>query len=128
MGRPMPPSKHDRSLPYTYEAWIDVLDGDGTEPVWHHYFCDTLCGLIEYLAEEGLEPAKVKLYGVFQKQQTRLDTDLLTDAEGRWLTRPALCRALEEHYEHTHEECYRGHVEKDHCAFEDRDRDSLGPF
>ena len=82
MGRPMPPSKHDRSLPYTYEAWIDALDGAGTEPVWHHYFCDTLCGLIEYLDEEEMAPDKVKLYGVFQQQQTRLDIDLLTDGSG----------------------------------------------
>ena len=69
MGRAYPHSKRDRPLPYTYEGWIDALDGKGTEPVWHHYFCDTLCGLIEFLADEEMDPGKVKLYGVFRKEQ-----------------------------------------------------------
>ena len=127
MGRAYPNSKRDRTLPYTYEARIDVLDGKSTEPVWHYYFCDTLCGLIEFLADEGMVPDKVKLYGVFGKEQTLLDNDLLTDDDGHWLERPELCRVLEKHYEHTQKECYRGHVEKGHCAFEDRDGESLGP-
>ena len=52
----------------------------------------------------------------------------VTDEAGRWLRKPDLCRALETHYEHTREECYRGHVEKDRCAFADREGDSLGPI
>ena len=128
MGRAHPDSKRDRTLPYTYEAWIDVLDGKAAEPVWHHYFCDTLCGLIEFLADKEMSPDKVKLYGVFGKEQTLLDNDLLTDDDGDWLKRPTLCRALETHYEHTQQECYRGHVEKGHCSFEDRDGESLGPI
>lgn len=127
MSHAYPQSKRDRTLPYTYEAWIDALDGAGSEPVWNHYFCDTLCGLIECLADEGVDPTKVELYGVFQKKQTPLDNDLLTDDDGQWLKKPDLCRALEEHYEHAHEECYRGHVEKGHCSFEDRDQKPLGP-
>jgi hypothetical protein len=124
-GRPW--SKRDRSLPCTYEAWVDILAGGGREPEWDHYFSDTLCGLIECLDEQGIGPAHVRLFGVYRKEQTPLDTGVLVDADGRWLARPDLCHALEVHYAVTREECYRGHVEKGTCAFADRDRDGDGP-
>ena len=122
-----PRSKRDEALPYTYEGWIDILGGRGREPVYDHYFSDTLCGLIEVLDGEGAGPGTVRLFGLCRGVQTPLSTELLSDADGKWLARPFLCRALEQHYEHTHEECYRGHVEKGSCAFEDRDRDGSGP-
>ena len=122
-----PRSKKDKSLPYTYEAHVDILEGKGTEPVYDHFFSDTLCGLVECLAEQGVQPAQVKLYGLFRGEQTLLDNDLCTNDSGAWLKRPALCHVLEEHYEHTHEECYKGHVDKGECMFEDRDRKSVGP-
>ena len=124
-GRPF--SMRDRSLPYTYEGWVDILAGEGSEPVWDHYFSGTLCGLIEYLDEQEIAPGDVKLYGVYRAEQIPLDTDVLVDVEGRWLRRPLLCRALEAHYAISHEECYRGHVEKGTCAFADRDRSGAGP-
>ena len=127
LKRVRPRSKRDRALPYTYEGWIDILDGQGTEHVYDHYFSDTLCGLIEYLTEQGFAPVQVKLFGDYRGKQTQLDNALVSDADGHWLQRPELCRALEQHYEHTHEECYRGHVERGHCAFEDRDRQGSGP-
>ena len=122
-----PRSKKDRSLPYTYEAWVDILEGSGREPVHDHYFSDTLCGLIECLVEKEIAPKHVQLYGLYRGEQARLDTAICTDEEGAWLTRPTLCRVLEKHYEHTHEECYKGHVENGHCSFEDRDREGTGP-
>lgn len=123
-----PRSKSDRTLPYTYEGWVDILAGQGTEPVYDHYFSDTLCGLIEALDEEGIDYLNVRLFGLFRGQQAELDKSLCTDLRGHWLKRPQLCRVLEEHYEHSHEECYKGHVEKGHCLFEDRDRQGFGPL
>jgi hypothetical protein len=125
-GRPR--SQRDPSLPYTYEAWVDILEGRGSEPVYDHFFADTLCGLIDYLAEQEIEPAHVRLAGHFGGDQVKLDIALCTDDEGTWRRRPELCRILEDHYDHTHEECYRGHVEEGHCAFEDRDRAGAGPL
>lgn len=122
-----PRSKRDKSLPYTYEAWVDILQGQGREPVYDHFFSETLCGLIECLEEEGIDAGNVRLFGLFRGEHTRLDNRLCTDGEGRWLRRPELCRVIDEHYEHTHEESYRGHVEEGSCAFEDRDRKSTGP-
>lgn len=123
----LPRAKKDRSLPYTYEAWVDILEGSASEPVHDHYFSDTLCGLIECLAENEIVPQHVQLYGLCRGELARLDTALCTDEEGSWLSRPTLCRVLENHYEHTHEECYKGHVANGHCSFEDRDRESAGP-
>lgn len=122
-----PRSKKDKSLPYTYEAWVDILAGLGRDPVYDHYLSDTLCGLVEVLEQEGIQSVHARLFGQFRGQQTELDTKLCTDEAGNWLQRPHLCHVLEEHYEHTHEECYKGHVEKGHCQFEDRDRQGVGP-
>ena len=122
-----PRSKRDKSLPYTYEAWVDILAGKGKEPVYDHYFSDTLCGLIECLDNAEISVEHVRLCGLYRGEQAQLDSTFCTDANGAWLKRPELCRALEEHYDHTHEECYRGHVAEGPCLFEDRDREGTGP-
>ena len=44
----------------------------------------------------------------------------------KWLPRPEICHSLETHYKETLEERYKGHVEKDTCLFEDRDRKGRG--
>jgi len=122
-----PRSKRDRTLPFTYEGWVDILRGQGGDPVWDHYFSDTLCGLIEVMANRDIGPGHVRLFGIYQGKQTLLDSSVVTDTSRRWLERPELCRALEKHYTRTGEECYRGHVEGDICAFADRDRTGMGP-
>ena len=124
-GRPQ--SMRDRNLPFTYEGWVDILAGEGAEPVYDHFFSDTLCGLIECLSGRNISPGQVLLYGVYRGDQLLLKNSVLIDQEGNWLQRPALCRALEEHYQHTYEECFRGHVEQGNCSFYDRDPESLGP-
>ena len=53
-----PRSQRDHSLPYTYEAWVDILEGRGSEPVYDHFFSDTLCGLIECLENEEVAACK----------------------------------------------------------------------
>jgi hypothetical protein len=114
-------------LPYTYEGWVDILGGQGSEPVYDHFFSDTLCGLIEALDEAEIAPWEVRLFGLFRGEQAELDPGLCSDRDGCWLKRPELCRALEEHYAHTHEKRYKGHVDQGHCLFEDRDRQGVGP-
>ena len=123
-----PRSKHDKGLPYTYEAWVDILGGRGTAPVFDHYFSNILCGLIEYLDDKGFLTDDVRMYGVYRGRKTRLLKELCSDENGSWVKRPELCHALEEHFRRTQEEAYRGHVEKGPCAFEDRSRNGLGPL
>jgi len=122
-----PHSKRDKSLPYTYEAWVDILAGEGREPVYDHYFSGTICGLIEYLDEHEIRPCDVRFCGVYRGRQIPLDVAVCTGPDGAWLKRPELCRMLEEQYDHSHDECYRGHVEKEPCLFEDRERGGSGP-
>lgn len=123
-----PKSKRDRTLPYTYEARVDALGGQGSEPVPESYFADTICGLIDYLDGNDIPPARVELFGVYRQEQIPLDAALCADAEGRWLARPGVCQALENHYRETLDERYRGHVDRGACAYEDRDRQGSGPY
>ena len=122
-----PRSKRDESLPYTYEARVDVLSGRGRDPLHDHFFSDTLCGLIDCLDAQNLRPEFAQVYGIYRGRRIRLDTVIVTDTRGHWLRRPELCRVLEAHFEHTHEACYKGHVAQGHCAFEDRSREGVGP-
>ena len=116
------------SLPYTYEARVDMLAGRGSAPFYEHYFSDTICGLVEYLSDNGIRPAEVRLYGVYRKRQIPLEVELCVDRKGTWLTRPNLCHALEEHYRKTMDSRYLGHVAHGTCSYDDRDRRGLGPF
>ncbi len=123
-----PRSKYDKSLPYTYEARVDVLSGRGTEPVYDHYFSDTICGLIEYLKDNDIKPSDVQLFGVYQKKEIPLKTTYCTTPDGAWLHRPDICKSLEDHYRNSLEERYKGHIDDGACSFEDRDRKGMGPY
>jgi len=118
-----PKSKYDASIPYTYEARLHLPE-PGLD---QHYFSDTLCGLIETLDAEEVPPGEVGLFGVYRGEEIPLDVGPCTGEDGAWLARPELCRSLEKTYSETLEDRYKGHVEKGHCSFEDRDRKGIGP-
>ncbi len=122
-----PRSKYDKSLPYTYVAKIDVLNGQAEESMYNHYFSDTICGLIEYLDEQNIAPKEAELFGIYRDKEIPLETKYCTTRDGKWLKRPAICKALEGRYKKTLEERYKGHVAKGECAFDDRDRTGSGP-
>jgi hypothetical protein len=111
-----PKSKYDESLPYTYEARVRIFED---EDEFKTYFSDTICGLVERLQNDGIGPEEAEIYEIYRAHETSIPVSLLTDDEGRWLTRQALCRAFERHYP--------GHIREGSCDFEDRDRGSLGP-
>lgn len=67
-GSSLPSSKRDRTIPYTYEAQVDRLRGAGAQPrLAGSYFADTLCGLVELLAGEGIAPAQARLFAVYRR-------------------------------------------------------------
>jgi hypothetical protein len=121
-----PRSKYDRSLPYTYVGRVRVLNEQ--DDLVNDYFADTICGLIEYLDQQHIDPEDVDLYGIYLLEKIPIDKQYCLDEQGRWLDRPAICRSLEEHYRKTLEEQYRGHVANAVCAFEDRRRTGSGPY
>jgi len=123
-----PRSKCDKSLPYTYEARIDILAGQGSESVPESYFADTICGLIDYLDDNGIPPDRVEIFGVYRKEQIPLAVSLCVSADGKWLVRPGVCQAFEDHYQVTKDERYKGHVDRGACSYEDRDRQGSGPY
>jgi len=121
-----PKSKYDMSLPYTYLAKAPILEGDNE--LVNHYFADTICGLIEYLDDNRIESEEVELFGVYLGREIKLDNTICLDHNGNWLSRPYICEALENQYNDTIEECYKGHVKDSNCSFEDRDRSGSGPY
>ncbi len=117
-----PKSKYDKTLPFTYEARIDALDGEGDESDLEYFYSDTLCGLVEYLDKNNIPAEDVELFGIYQDKEVNIDPTPLQTEDKHWLKRPVLCRSLEEHYSKTMELHYKGHKEKDDCSFTDRDR------
>lgn len=128
LGRTITSSQRNRALPYTYEAQVDRLRGQGSEPVDWSFFSDTVCGIVRLLIDEGYEPHEVHLFGAYGGKLTELDVGPCVGDDGKWLTPPRLCHELEEHYRNTMDERYLGHVEHGECMFEDRDQTPRGPY
>ena len=111
-----PKSKYDKTLPYTYEARIRIFEGSEE---YNSFFSDTICGLVEYLHKNGIKPDGVEIVEVYQNQESPIDPQLFTTPDHRWLFKPEMCRAFEEHY--------KGHIQGDTCSFNDRDCKGSGP-
>lgn len=121
-----PKSKYDKSLPYTYMARVPALEDD--KDLYNFYFADTICGLIDYLNEQEIGPEEVEILGLYKKEEIPLEIKNCISSDGKWLSRPEICRSLEEQYRKILEERYKGHVELDTCSFDDRERKGSGPF
>ena len=117
-----PVSKYDKSLPYTYMAKVNIIEGD--EELANYFFADTICGLIEHLTNNNINPKEVKLFGCYLKKEILLDIDPLLDADGNWLQRPKLCKSLEDYYQKTMDDRYKGHEAHSDCSFDDRSREA----
>lgn len=121
-----PRSKYDGSLPYTYVAKVRAVEE--SDEFFLHYFADTICGLIEYLAETGVAPEATELFGAYSKEDITIPTECCIDRDGEWLRRPDICRSLEDRYRDTPEDRFKGHIERGECSFEDRNRRGAGPY
>jgi len=117
-----PLSKYDKSLPYTYMAKVTILDED--DELANYYFADTICGLVEHLDKNNIDPDEVELFGCYLKKEISLDNDPLLTDYGKWLDRPDLCRKLEGHYQKTMDKCYKGHEAHSDWSFDDRSREA----
>jgi hypothetical protein len=119
-------SKYDKSLPYTYMARQPAIEGDAQ--LYNYYFADTICGLIEYLDQNEISPSEVDLFGLYKETEISLNSACCISEKGKWLKRPEICKSLEDQYNRTKEEKYKGHRPIESCSFEDRDRKGSGPF
>ena len=113
-----PKSKYDPTIPYTYKAEINVLQGVKTEPLFIQCFADTLCGLLDYLKEHNYEANEVALLEITLKGETEIRKELCVNKKGEWLSRPAICHSLEGNY--------LGHIDEKSCSYRDRDRQGSG--
>jgi hypothetical protein len=112
-----PASKYDHRLPYTYEARVLVT---GVAGMAERYICDTLCGLLERLADEKVEPGEATILEIRPEGEFPVVLEHCLDAEGAWLRRPAACRSFEAHY--------AGHERSGRCCYRDRSRQAEGPY
>jgi len=115
-----PKSKYDKSIPYTYEAKVDILSGQRKEPKYEHYFADTICGLIEYLDEHNIGPDEAQLNEVYRNKKIIVKKDYCITPDGKWLFRPDICDSMHAHY--------KGHSDEHSCSYRDRDREGSGPY
>jgi len=112
-----PASKYDHRLPYTYEARVTVT---GVPGMTEDYVCDTLCGLLERLADEHAEPREVTILEIRPEGEYPVLVERCLDADRRWLRRPEACRMFEQYYV--------GHERSGRCCYRDRSREADGPF
>ena len=112
-----PKSKYDHRLPYTYEARLSVT---GVEGLTESYVSDTLCALLERLADEKAEPAEVTILEVRPEGESPVLLEHCLGADGKWLRRPEACRSFEAHY--------AGHEKTGRCCYRDRSRAADGPY
>ncbi|MBE0642680.1 MAG: hypothetical protein IH600_01210 [Bacteroidetes bacterium] len=121
-----PRSKYDRSLPYTYVARVRIIDGNSD--LTNAFFADTICGLIDYLDTNNIEPREVELCGLYLDREIPLDVKYCIDEQGHWLERPDICHSLEQHYKESLDLQYKGHHEHETCSYDDRERQGSGPY
>jgi hypothetical protein len=112
-----PKSKYDHRLPYTYEAKVLVTGVAGMSQSW---VCDTLCGLLEKLADERAAPGEVTIREIRPEGEVPILVEHCLAADGTWLRRPAACRMFEA--------LYAGHEKSGRCCYRDRSRHADGPF
>lgn len=115
-----PRSKYIKGIPYTYEARVDELHGQAGKPMYSYYYADTICGLLEYLKKNEVAPKEVEIFEVYQKGDERVRTNFCLNKRNQWLARPQICKSLHDHYV--------GHIDEDHCAYRDRNRQGEGPY
>lgn len=111
-----PASKYDHRLPYTYQARVV----SGVPGMAQCYVCDTLCGLLERLADERVGKDEAALLEIRPEGEFSILVEHCVDGDGQWLKRPEACRVLERHY--------AGHERSGRCCYRDRDRTADGPF
>jgi hypothetical protein len=92
----------------------------GVEGMTESYVCDTLCGLLERLADEKAEPAEVTILEVRPEGEFPVLLEHCLGVDGTWLRRPEACRSFESHY--------AGHEKTGRCCYRDRSRAADGPF
>lgn len=112
-----PKSKYDHRLPYTYEARVVE---PGVPGMTASYVSDTLCALLERLAEAKVEPGEATLLEIRPEGEFPVLLEHCLGADGSWLRRPEACRSFEAHY--------AGHEKTGRCCYRDRSRATDGPY
>ena len=87
---------NSNTYPYTYQAVINILDGDDSIQVSH--FADTICGLITFLKMRGEDPGRTKIYEIYQGQKTLVPIQCYLGEGGLCYSRQELCHPMSSRY------------------------------
>ena len=111
-----PKSKYDKSIPYTYEARVAIIEGSED---YNSYFSDTVCSLVEHLDQNSVNPAEVEIFEIYQDREKGIEHNLYSTEAGVWLKREQMC--------HSFKQLYDGHIHPGGCTFEDRVFEGISP-
>lgn len=111
-----PKSKYKKDIPYTYEAKIEIIEGDGE---YKSYLADKICVLVAYMKKNNIAPEEVVISEIFNNEEKELKIKYCISSEGKWLGRSGLCKSFKDHYP--------GHIDQSGCTFKDRNCEISGP-
>lgn len=111
-----PKSKYEKTIPYTYEAKIEIIEGGGE---YKSYLADKICVLVEFMEKNNIDPKEVVINEIFNEEEKELEVKYCVSSEGKWLNRSGLCKSFKNHYP--------SHIDETGCTFEDRDWKVSGP-
>jgi hypothetical protein len=102
--------KEDPRLPYTYQASLQVFEGDNDIVI--NWFSDTICGICGYLKKHKEDPNDITITECFDGKETVIPPDVYMN-DGEWLPKKELCKAHRRYGSEGNEEC---------CSFQHRDQ------
>ena len=84
-----PKSKYDKSLPYTYMAKAQIMK---VIQIWFQHILQILfVDLLNIWMQRKITPNEAELFGIYRKDEIKLDKKILIDNKGNWLLRPEIC-------------------------------------
>jgi len=115
-----PKSKYEKSLPYTYEARVGIIEGDEAGEDYNSYISDTICSLVEQLTQKEVNPGHVEIFEIFEDKEKGIKKELYITEDGLWRKRQEMCQSFSTHYD--------GHIYPGGCTFQDRDIKGVVPI
>jgi len=102
--------KEDPKLPYTYQAKLQVFEGE--DDIIINWFSDTICGICGYLKKRRENPNDITIIECFNGKETIIPKEVYTKND-KWLPKKELCKAHRRYGSEGNEEC---------CSFQHRDQ------
>ncbi len=112
-------SKYNKTVPYTYQAVIQVVEDDDDDSIRIAYFADRICSLTNFLKKQQIVPDTVTIFETYDGKETVVPKELYMTEDSKWLPKTELCHPMTSRY---------GEPKDEHtCQFRDRTNRVAGP-